>query len=90
MQPPSRAAASNSSRSVLLEVNMRSSPAAPMRRPSTSSGAELQSKPKPISRMIASIRGLGRAFTAKYSRKPGTAAKAAFRRSPVARIPASS
>jgi len=64
MQPPSRAAASNSSAEVLLDVNMMSSPRAPAARASSSSATELQSKPKRSSRIRARMRGLGNALTA--------------------------
>ncbi len=42
----------------------------------SSSGRELQSAPKPSSRRIFRMWGLGQALTAKYSRKPGAQAKA--------------
>ncbi len=90
MQPPSAAAAAKSSGLVLFEVNMISSPRAPRLRARSSSVSELQSKPKPRSRMISRIAGLGRALTAKYSRKPGMPEKAACTWRPVARMPASS
>ncbi|EKD38674.1 MAG: hypothetical protein ACD_75C00648G0001 [uncultured bacterium] len=62
--PPSFSASINSSWLVLFEVYMISSPRPPTARESRSSAIELQSKPKPMSFMIARILGLGRAFTA--------------------------
>gem|GEM_PF-4663780 len=69
---------------------MMSSPRAPIPRLSINSETELQSRPKPMLFMIARILGLGRALTAKYSRKESSPAKAACSRAPVSLMPVSS
>ncbi len=69
---------------------MISSPRAPTCRARINSGIELQSKPKPRSRTMLKMRGLGSALTAKYSRKVAAPENAAGSAAPVVRMPASS
>ena len=59
-------------------------------RESISSVREEQSAPQPSSRRIFKMAGLGVAFTAKYSLKPGFQAKAAFNRRAFSLMPFSS
>ena len=66
------------------------SPRMPQRTLISTSGALAQSVPQPREESRRNIVGLGVAFTAKYSRKPGFHAKARFSRSAQRRIPASS
>ena len=89
--PPRRQAAWNSSSVVLLEENIiPASPVTPQRSARASSARDEQSQPQPSPWRIFKMAGVGVAFTAKYSRKPGFQAKAAFNRRAFSRIPFSS
>ena len=69
---------------------MISPPEKPQRWDIISSVSEEQSTPQPSSRRSLSSWGLGVAFTAKNSRKPGFQAKAALTRRAFSRMPFSS
>ena len=70
MVAPSSSASTNSSAGVSLDENMIISPPKPQRSLIMSSVSEEQSTPQPSSFRIFRMRGVGVAFTAKYSRKP--------------------
>ena len=80
-----------SSRSgMALALNMMSGPRKPQTSASISSVSLEQSRPQPSSFRIRRMAGLGRAFTAKYSRKSAHQEKAWFSARARRRMPASS
>ena len=90
MRAPISWALAKSSAGVLLEENMTSSPSKPTAFASISSVSEEQSAPQPSSFRILRIKGLGVAFTAKYSLNPGFQENALRSARAVLRMPASS
>ena len=90
MIAPNLFAYANSSAGVSFEENIMLSPVIPMASLSISSVLEEQSQPQPYSLKISIRYGLGVAFTAKYSRKPGFHANASFTACAFSRIPFSS
>ena len=90
MVAPSFSARTNSSAGVSLEENMISLPEKPHFSLIISSVREEQSVPQPSSRRIFRMEGLGVAFTAKYSLKPGFQEKAFCTSRAFSRMPFSS
>ena len=90
MVAPSSLASAKSAAGVLLDENMMSDPVMPSERAIISSVSLEQSAPHPYSRKMEISRGLGLAFTAKYSLNPGFHAKASRMASIFLRMPASS
>ena len=90
MVAPNLAAYSNSSAGVALEENIISLPVMPIALLNINSVLEEQSHPKPYSFKILIKKGLGFAFTEKYSLNPLFHAKASFIACALALIPFSS